>query len=394
MRRPVGRKLFATIGRCLFTRSVPQEATMSKLFTPAQVGPYRLSHRVVMAPLTRMRSDPGDVPSDLMVEYYAQRASEGGLIVSEATPVSIRGNSYAGAPGIYSDTQIAGWRSVTDAVHAKGSRIFQQLWHVGRQSHVDLQPNGEAPVAPSAIPAEGYAYTKRGEVPFSMPRALELHEMPGIIEAFGAGAERAFRAGFDGVEIHGANGYLPDQFLQDGTNKRTDEYGGSVENRARFLLEVTQAAISAWGADRVGVRISPSGTYGSMSDSNTPATFGYVATQLDRLGIAYLHVVEPRIKGTEEISHGEAPVAAQHLRPKFSRTLIAAGGFAPRSAEAIVAAGDADLVAFGRHFISNPDLPERLRRSLPLNRYDRSTFYGGDARGYIDYPAADVASAA
>jgi N-ethylmaleimide reductase len=394
MRRPVGRKLFATIGRCLFTRSVPQEATMSKLFTPAQVGPYRLSHRVVMAPLTRMRSDPGDVPSDLMVEYYAQRASEGGLIVSEATPVSIRGNGYAGAPGIYSDTQIAGWRSVTDAVHAKGSRIFQQLWHVGRQSHVDLQPNGEAPVAPSAIPAEGYAYTKRGEVPFSMPRALELHEIPGIIEAFGAGAERAFRAGFDGVEIHGANGYLPDQFLQDGTNKRTDEYGGSVENRARFLLEVTQAAISAWGADRVGVRISPSGTYGSMSDSNPPATFGYVATQLDRLGIAYLHVVEPRIKGTEEISHGEAPVAAQHLRPKFSRTLIAAGGFAPRSAEAIVAAGDADLVAFGRHFISNPDLPERLRRSLPLNRYDRSTFYGGDARGYIDYPAADVASAA
>jgi N-ethylmaleimide reductase len=394
MRRRVGRKLFATIGRCLFTRSVPQEATMSKLFTPAQVGPYRLSHRVVMAPLTRMRSDPGDVPSDLMVEYYAQRASEGGLIVSEATPVSIRGNGYAGAPGIYSDTQIAGWRSVTDAVHAKGSRIFQQLWHVGRQSHVDLQPNGEAPVAPSAIPAEGYAYTKRGEVPFSMPRALELHEMPGIIEAFGAGAERAFRAGFDGVEIHGANGYLPDQFLQDGTNKRTDEYGGSVENRARFLLEVTQAAISAWGADRVGVRISPSGTYGSMSDSNPPATFGYVATQLDRLGIAYLHVVEPRIKGTEEISHGEAPVAAQHLRPKFSRTLIAAGGFAPRSAEAIVAAGDADLVAFGRHFISNPDLPERLRRSLPLNRYDRSTFYGGDARGYIDYPAADVASAA
>ncbi len=360
---------------------------MSKLFTPTQVGPYRLSHRVVMAPLTRMRSDPGDIPNDLMVKYYTQRASEGGLIVSEATPVSIRGNGYAGAPGIYSDTQIAGWRRVTDAVHAKGGRIFQQLWHVGRQSHVDLQPNGEAPVAPSAIAAEGYAYTKRGEAPFSMPRALELHEIPGIIEEFRSGAERALRAGFDGVEIHGANGYLPDQFLQDGTNKRTDEYGGPIENRARFLLEVTQAAISAWGADRVGVRISPSGTYGSMSDSNPPATFGYVATQLDRLGIAYLHVVEPRIKGTEEISHGQAPIAAQHLRPKFSRTLIAAGGFAPDSAEAIVAAGDADLVAFGRHFISNPDLPERLRRGLPLNRYDRSTFYGGDARGYVDYPA-------
>lgn len=367
---------------------------MSKLFSTTEVGPYRLSHRVVMAPLTRMRSDPGDIPSALMVEYYTQRASDGGLIVSEATPVSIRGNGYAGAPGIYSDRQIAGWRRITDAVHAKGGRIFQQLWHVGRQSHVDLQPNGEAPVAPSAIAAKGYAYTKRGEAPFSMPRALELHEIPGIIEEFRSGAKRALRASFDGVEIHGANGYLPDQFLQDGTNKRTDEYGGPIENRARFLLEVTQAAISAWGADRVGVRLSPSGTYGSMSDSNPPATFGYAATQLDRLGIAYLHVVEPRIKGTEEISHGQAPVAAQHLRPKFSRTLIAAGGFAADSAEAIVAAGDADLVAFGRHFISNPDLPERLRRGLPLNRYDRSTFYGGDARGYLDYPPAEVASAA
>jgi len=259
---------------------------MSKLFTPTQVGPYRLSHRIVMAPLTRMRSDPGDIPSDLMVEYYTQRASQGALIVSEATPVSIRGNGYAGAPGIYSDTQIAGWRRVTDAVHAKGGRIFQQLWHVGRQSHVDLQPNGEAPVAPSAIAAEGCAYTKHGEAPFSMPRALELHEIPSIIEEFRAGAERALRAGFDGVEIHGANGYLPDH----GTNKRRDEYGGPIVNRARFLLEVTQAAISSWGADRVGVRISPSGAYGSMSDSDPPATFGYVATELDRLGIAYLHV--------------------------------------------------------------------------------------------------------
>ena len=367
---------------------------MSNLFSPAEIGPYKFSHRVVMAPLTRMRSNPGDIPSDLMVEYYTQRASDGGLIVSEATPVSIRGNGYAGAPGIYSDGQIAGWRRVTDAVHAKGGRIFQQLWHVGRQSHVDLQPNGEAPVAPSAIAAEGYAYTKRGEAAFSIPRALELHEIPAIIEEFRSGAERALRAGFDGVEIHGANGYLPDQFLQDGTNMRTDEYGGPIENRARFLLEVTQAAISAWGADRVGVRISPSGTYGSMSDSDPPTTFGYAATELDRLGIAYLHVVEPRIKGTEEISHGQAPIAAQHLRPKFSRTLIAAGGFSPDSAEIIVASGEADLVAFGRHFISNPDLPERLRRGLPLNRYDRTTFYGGDARGYVDYPPAEVASAA
>src|ERR1700739_1297335 len=208
---------------------------MSKLFTSTQVGPYKLSHRVVMAPLTRMRSNPGDIPSDLMVEYYTQRASNGGLIISEATPVSTRGNGCAGAPGIYWDGQIAGWRRVTDAVHAKGGRIFQQLWHVGRQSHVDLQTNGEAPGAPSALTAGGYAYTKRGASPFSIPRALELHEIPDIIEEFRSGAERALRAGFDGVEIHGANGYLPDQFLQDGTNKRTDEYGGRIENRARFL---------------------------------------------------------------------------------------------------------------------------------------------------------------
>ncbi len=367
---------------------------MANLFAPTRVGPYQLSHRVVMAPLTRMRSDSGDIPSELMVEYYTQRASHGGLVISEATPVSTRGRGYAGAPGIYSDSQIAGWQRVTKAVHAKGGLIFQQLWHVGRQSHVDLQPNGQPPVAPSAIAADGYAYTKNGQVPFSMPRALELHEIPGVIEEFRSGAERALRAGFDGVEIHGANGYLPDQFLQDGTNKRTDEYGGPIENRARFLLEVTQAATSVWGADRVGVRIAPSGTYGSMSDSDPASTFGYVAAQLDRMGIAYLHVVEPRIKGTEEIAHGRAPIAAQHLRPLFSRTLIAAGGFGGESAEAIVASRDADLVAFGRHFISNPDLPERLRRGLPLSRYDRSTFYGGDARGYTDYPAADTAAAA
>ena len=359
---------------------------MSILFSPIKVGPYKLFHRVVMAPLTRMRSDPGDIPSDLMIEYYTQRASKGGLIISEATPVSIRGYGYAGAPGIYSDHQIEGWRRVTDAVHAKGGRIFLQLWHVGRQSHADLQPNGEPPVAPSAIAAEGYAYTRQGEVPFSMPRALALEEIPAIIEEFRAGAERALRAGFDGVEIHGANGYLPDQFLQDGTNKRTDEYGGPIENRARFLLEITQAAISVWGSDRVGVRIAPSGTYGSMSDSNPAATFGYVVTELDRMGVAYLHVVEPRIKGIEEIAKGQAPIAAQHLRKKFSRTLIAAGGFTRESAAAVIAAGDSDLVAFGRYFISNPDLPERLRRNLPLNRYDRSTFYGGDGRGYIDYP--------
>jgi N-ethylmaleimide reductase len=359
---------------------------VSTLFSPVKVGPYAISHRVVMAPLTRMRAEPGDLPSELMVEYYTQRATEGGLIVSEATPVSQQGYGYAMVPGIYADAQIEGWRRVTDAVHQKGGRIFLQLWHVGRQSHPDLQPGHAAPVAPSAIQADGYAYSVNGEVPFSMPRALELREIPAIVEDFRAGARRALLAGFDGVEIHGANGYLPDQFLQDGTNKRTDAYGGPIENRARFFLEVTDAAISVWGAERVGVRISPSGTYGSMHDSDPAATFGYLTEQLSRRGIAYLHVVEPRIKGTETIDEDADTIAARHLRPKFDGTLIAAGGFTKEGAEQIVADGHADLVAFGRSFIANPDLPARLRLDLPLNRYDRSTFYGGDARGYTDYP--------
>ncbi|MDE1917963.1 MAG: alkene reductase [Sphingomonadales bacterium] len=365
---------------------------MSKLFTPTTLGALSLKHRVVMAPLTRMRSDPGDIPNALMREYYSQRASDGGLIVSEATPVSRQGYGYAGAPGIYDDAQIAGWRAITDAVHARGGQIVMQLWHVGRQSHPDIQPNGEAPVAPSAIAAQGYGYAAHGPVPFSMPRALERDEIPAIIAAFGAGAARARAAGFDGVEIHGANGYLPDQFLQDGTNKRTDDYGGPIENRARFLLDVTQEAIDVFGADRVGVRLTPSGTYGSMSDSDPQATFGYVVRQLDAMGIAYLHIVEPRIKGTELIEDAE-PVAAAHLRPLFRGTMIAAGGFDGSSAEAILEAGHADAVAFGRDFIANPDLPERLRRNLPLNPYDRDTFYGGDARGYTDYPFYDLAKA-
>ncbi|HEY0801718.1 MAG TPA: alkene reductase, partial [Steroidobacteraceae bacterium] len=241
---------------------------MSKLFTPTKIGPYTIGHRVVMAPLTRMRSSGGDIPNDLMTEYYRQRTSAGGLIISEATPVSRQGYGYNKAPGIYADAQIAGWRKVTDSVHAEGGRIFLQLWHVGRQSHPDLQPGGADPVAPSAIRANGYAYSDDGPVEFSMPRVLELDEIPALIETFRTGADRAKRAGFDGVEIHGANGYLPDQFLQDGSNKRLDSYGGRIENRARFLLEVTEAAVGVWGGDRVGVRLAPSGTYGDMRDSN------------------------------------------------------------------------------------------------------------------------------
>jgi N-ethylmaleimide reductase len=368
---------------------------MSKLFTAIAVGPYLLKHRVVMAPLTRMRTSAGDIPNELMAEYYAQRTSDGALIVSEATPVSPRGVAYAGAPGIMNGEQVEGWRKITAAVHAKGGRIFLQLWHVGRQSHPLLQPNGDAPVAPSALQAEGEAYAASGPVAFSMPRALRIDEIPGIVEEFRAGAALAREAGFDGVEIHGANGYLPDQFLQDGSNTRTDAYGGSIANRARFFLEVTTAAVSVWGGDRVGVRISPSGTYGSMADSDPQATFGYLAGQLNRFGLAYLHVVEPRIKGTETVIEGAAPIAVGYLRKIFKGTIIAAGGFDGDGAEAVLASGDADLVAFGRDFIANPDLPARLRDKLPLNAYDRDTFYGGNARGYTDYPFAvpSVASA-
>jgi len=342
-----------------------------------------------MAPLTRMRSDPGDIPNELMLRYYTQRASEGGLLITEATPVSLKGYGYAGAPGIYSDTQIPGWRRITDAVHALGGKIVMQLWHVGRQSHPDLQPNGEDPVAPSAVRAEGHAYSVNGAVDFSMPRALELSEIPPIIEEFRAGAARALAAGFDGVEIHGANGYLPDQFLQDGTNRRTDAYGGPIENRARFMLEITEAAISVWGADRVGVRISPSGEYGSMYDSDPDRTFGYLVQRFNDIGLGYLHIVEPRIKGIELIHEGQSAVAAAHLRPIFKGTIIAAGGFDGQSAEAILEAGTADLVAFGRHFISNPDLPYRLKNGIALAPYDRSTFYGGSEIGYIDYRPHD-----
>ncbi|MFJ3485433.1 alkene reductase [Pseudomonas sp. NPDC090202] len=356
------------------------------LFTATAIGPFTLEHRVVMAPLTRMRSSEGNVPNALMAEYYAQRTTRGGLIIAEATPVSPYGFGYAGAPGIFTQAQVDGWRKVVKAVHDKGGVVFLQLWHVGRQSHPLLQPGGVDPVAPSAIQAEGEAYAPTGPVPFSRPRALHLDEIPAIIESFRHGAQLAKEAGFDGVEIHGANGYLPDQFLQDGTNKRTDAYGGPIENRARFLLEITAAAISVWGHGRVGVRLSPSSSYGSMHDGNPKATFGYVARQLDKLGLAYLHVVEPRIKGTETVDENAEPVAVQYLRTEFKGPIIAAGGFHLESAQSVLSRGDADLVAFGRAFIANPDLPRRLREGASLNAYDRDTFYGGDAEGYIDYP--------
>ena len=361
-------------------------AQQSKLFSPVEIGPYTLSHRVVMAPLTRLRSEvPGDVPSDLMVEYYGQRASNGGFIVSEATTVSVTGRGYLGAPGIYSDVQVVGWGRVTDAIHAKDGRIFSQLWHVGRSSHVDMT-GGADPVGPSVVPYESMAFTQNGWVPVSPNRALRSDEIPGIVEEYRRGAERALAAGFDGIEIHGGNGYLVDQFLQDGSNTRTDAYGGSVENRARFLFEILEAVIPVWGSDRVAVRLSPATPFNGMSDTNPAETFGYVAEALNRYQLAYLHIIEPRINGNAEVEEGLAPVAAEQLRKIFTGKLIAAGGFHQDTAETILEDGDADLVAFGRYFIANPDLPERLRLKLPLNPYDRTTFYGGDAHGYTDYP--------
>lgn len=361
--------------------------TALQLFQPVQVGAMKLAHRIVMAPLTRMRSTiPGDVPNDLMVEYYQQRASQGGLIISEATTISVTGRGYLGAPGIYSDEQVAGWRKVTDAVHAKGGRILLQLWHVGRTSHVDMT-GGVAPIGPSEVPYEGVSFTRNGWVPVSPNRALRVDEIPALLHDYRQAALNAKTAGFDGVELHGGNGYLLDQFLQSGSNHRSDAYGGSIENRARLLLEAVDTVLTVWDADRVGVRLGPNSTFNGMSDSNPEATFSYVAGQLNRLGLAYLHIIEPRIKGNDEVAPGLPPVASSRLRKVFRGKILAAGGFDPESAEAIVESGDADLVVFGRYFISNPDLPERIRLGLPLTPYDRATFYGGDAHGYTDYQA-------
>ena len=361
-----------------------------KLFTRIQVGPMELKHRVVMAPLTRSRSvQPGSIPGDLMLEYYTQRASEGGFIVSEATPISIAGGGWFRAPGLYSGEQVVGWRRITNAVHEKRGYMFSQLWHTGRASHVDT--TNITPVSSSVNPEYWQDPTILESTPHgwqqpSPHRALDIREIPEIVEDYRKAAERARTASFDGVELHAGNGYLPDQFLQDGINKRTDMYGGSIENRCRFLLQVVDAIVSVWGGNRVGVRIAPSGTWNGVSDSDPIALFDYVAKQLNRFGLAYLHIIEPRIKGNVLIADGQGPIAAARMRKIFTGKIIAAGGFEPDTAEAAVRDGAADLVAFGRHFVANPDLPKRIRLGLPLNAYDRDTFYTFDARGYTDYP--------
>jgi N-ethylmaleimide reductase len=373
----------------------------NKLFVPIQVGAITLKHRVVMPPLSRLRAEwPSGVPSDLNVEYYSQRASDGGLIFTEATAISPSARGYRGAPGIYSDEQVTGWRRVTKAVHAKGGCMFVQLWHAGRTTHIAV--TGEEPVTASVDPTYWADPSILVVTPdgFSQPsphRALEAAEIAGIIEQYRAAAVNAKKAGFDGVELMAANGHLIDQFLQDNSNKRTDRYGGTIENRARLLFEVLDALISVWTSDRVGVRIAPSGTFNGMADSDPRALFHHIAECLNDFNLAYLHVIEPRIKGGELIAKEQGPVAAQELSKVFRGSIIAAGGFEPDTAEATVANGDASLIAFGRQFIANPDLPKRIELSLPLNRYDRSTFYGFDARGYTDYPtyeASELAQAA
>jgi N-ethylmaleimide reductase len=362
------------------------------LFSPLQIGPYQLRHRLVMAPLTRMRAEkPSLAPRPLNAEYYAQRATPGGLIIAEASPVVATGFGSPGVPGIYSEHQIKGWREVVDAVHAKGGVIFLQLWHVGRVSHSSFQPGGVLPVAPSAVPISADLKTMTADgkvVSYETPRALETSEIPGVIDAYRQAARNALKAGFDGVETHGANGYLIEQFLQSHTNLRTDQYGGSIENSARFLMEVTQAVVEVWGADRVGVRLSPYGVANDSGEAAPMPLYTHVIKALEPLGLAYLHFVEPRSSGAgrAEVNHQNVPAAMVLFRPIWRGTLITAGGFTGETADAAISAGHADAIAFGRIFISNPDLPRRLQRGFPLTPYNRATFYGGEESGYTDYP--------
>ena len=359
------------------------------LFSPYRLGTLQLKNRMVMAPLTRSRAEEGNVPSSMAATYYSQRAGAG-LIVTEATQASAGGQGYIATPGIHSEAQVAAWKKVTDAVHGKGGLIFMQLWHVGRISHPDFL-DGELPVAPSAIAPRGVqTYTAEGLKDIPTPRALATEEIPGIVDAFRQAAQNAKAAGFDGVEVHGANGYLLDQFLEDGTNQRTDHYGGSVENRARLLLEVVDAVTLVWSSDRVGVRLSPGGTFNDMCDCKPHETFGYVVRQLALKNLAYLHLIEPSQPPSE---HPMPDLSAHYFRPLYPGTLIVAGGYTFDRANAVLKAGLADLVAFGQLFLANPDLPERFKRGAPLNSPNPATFYGGDAEGYIDYPTLEEQTA-
>lgn len=358
------------------------EQTDTDLFQPYALGDLTLANRIVMAPLTRSRAGEGDVPTPLMATYYAQR-STAGLIISEASQISPQGKGYIQTPGIYSQAQVEGWKQVTEAVHGHHGKIFLQLWHVGRISHPDLQEGGVLPVAPSAVKAEGQVFTGNGMVDMVTPRALELDEIPGIVADYRRAAENARAAGFDGVEVHGANGYLLDQFLRDKTNLRDDAYGGSVENRARLLLEVVDAVLEVWDKGRVGVRIAPLSPRNDIEDSDPETLFSYVTQQLSDRGIGYLHVIEGVTGGPRETGH---PFKLSKLRALFKGIYMGNNGYTRDLALTTRATDAADLIAFGKLFIANPDLVERLRQDLPLNEPDQATFYGGDEHGYTDYP--------
>lgn len=372
-----------------FPKGSPMSETSPSLFDPFRLGAMTLPNRVVMAPLTRNRAGEGFVPSPLAAKYYGLRA-EAGLLITEASQISQQGQGYQDTPGIYTDAQVEGWKKVTDAVHAKGGHIVIQLWHVGRVSHVSLQPNGGAPVAPSAIVANTKTYVNNGFAETSQPRALELSEIPGIVADYRRAAANAIKAGFDGVEIHGANGYLIDQFLKDGSNTRTDQYGGSIENRARFLLEVVDAITAEIGAGRTGLRLSPVSPANGVSDSNPQALFNHVVEELEKRHLLYIHVVEGATGGPRDVA---PDFSFEELRKRFSGPWMVNNGYDLDLAQRAVGEGKADLVAFGKPFISNPDLVERLRRGAPLNEVDRDTLYGGGAKGYVDYPTlADAAA--
>lgn len=363
------------------------------LFQPFKLGRYDLRHRMVMAPLTRSRArQPGNVPSPMNACYYAQRASAA-FIITEATQVSMQGQGYAWTPGIHSRDQVEGWRLVTEAVHSAGGLIFLQLWHVGRISHPALQPDGMLPVAPSAIQPKGMAFIEndRGEgelVPFLRPRALQIEEIPYIVQQYVRGARNALEAGFDGIEIHAANGYLLDQFLCSSTNQRTDDYGGSVENRMSLLNQVVEALAGIWGPDRIGVRLSPMGKFNDIEDQDPEQTFDRVANALNKYRLAYLHLVNPDVPSVEKGREPDARTLGMlaTIRQQFRGPLIIAGGFNHETAELWLQRDRADLIAFGRKFLANPDLPERFRHHAPLNRDDPATYYGGGEIGYIDYP--------
>lgn len=357
------------------------------LFTPIQVGKIRLNNRVVMAPMTRSRAGAGEAPTALNAIYYAQRASAG-LIISEASQISQQGQGYAWTPGIYSEAQVAGWKNVVDAVHAHGGHMALQLWHVGRISHPLLQPGGTDPVAPSAIQAKGQCFVIQPDgtpanVPTAIPRALETHELPALVTEFANAARHAMKAGFDFVEVHAANGYLLNQFLSPNSNQRTDAYGGSLENRARFVLEVVDAVVAAVGADKVGVRLSPQGVFNDIDDPESTAMALYLAKAFTQRNLAFLHIAEPDWAGG-------APLTNEfrlQLREAFAGTLITCGGYNAETAEALLGGNLADMVAFGRPFIANPDLVRRMQENAPLNEPDPNTFYGGAEAGYTDYPA-------